>query len=268
MSEQETHEREAKFHDRWAQSTELDSIAVDEAFEAPTALENQYILKTLGCLKGKRVLDIGCGLGESSVKFAKMGAITTASDLSPEMVRLTYSNAQKLGLTVNTCAGPAETLDLPDGSFDVIYAANIIHHITDRARFFANVNRLLDKGGVFCAWDPVKYNPVINIYRRMATDVRTDDEMPLGREDLKKLRQFFPEVHVRFFWLLSLTLFMKYFVFDRVHPNKERYWKRIYRETNQTLWWWLPLRWLDSLLLRLPLMKWLSWNVVMICRKS
>jgi hypothetical protein len=48
-----------------------------------------------------------------------------------------------------------------------------------------------------------------------------------------------------------------------VHPNQDRYWKRILRETPERLRWWMPLRALDNLLTRLPIVRWLAWNIVM-----
>ena len=80
------HHRETEFHDEWARSTDLNDINVREAFEAPTAMENKFILKMMGDLKGKRILDIGSGLGESSVYFSLMGAQVTTVDISPGMV--------------------------------------------------------------------------------------------------------------------------------------------------------------------------------------
>lgn len=261
-------EREAAFHDGWAGATDLDAIVVDAAFHAPTAMENRFLLERLGDLRGRRLLDIGCGLGESSVKFAKLGAEVTATDLSPGMTAVTAALAARHGVTLRTLTGAAEDLDLPPASFDVIYAANVIHHLADRAAFYRQVNTLLAPGGVFCSWDPVKYNPVINIYRRMATQVRSEDEEPLGVAHLHELRAHFAAVETRHFWLLSQALFLKYFLWDRVSPNAERYWKRIYRETPRSLWWWRPLRAADDLLLRLPGLRWLSWNVVVIARRD
>ena len=45
--------------------------------------------------------------------------------------------------------------------------------------------------GVAVFWDPLRYTPVINIYRRMATKVRTEDEHPLGKSDVRLMRRTF-----------------------------------------------------------------------------
>jgi len=263
ISDAELHRREQEFHDEWAASTALDRILVHECFEAPTALENRFILRQIGDLRGKAVLDIGAGLGESSVYFALQGAIVTATDISPRMVETTIALGKRYGVEIRGIASNGEDLRLPENSFDVVYIANTIHHVQDRARLFAQIWRALKPGGRFFSFDPVAYNPVINVYRKMAHQVRTQDESPLALRDIRLARKYFPNLQHREFWIASLLLFLKYFLVDRVHPNADRYWKRILRETGRTLWWWLPLRALDSLLTRLPLARLLSWNVVM-----
>lgn len=259
-------DREEEFHDAWAESTRFEDVDVDAASQSPTALEMRHLFTYLGDLRGKRVLEVGCGLGEASVAFAKRGAQVTATDISPKMVAFAKELARRHGHEIDGAVGAAEDLDLRSEHFDVIYAANTIHHLADRAAFYEKVRRLLKPDGLFCAWDPVKYNPVINVYRRMATKVRSEDERPLGRDDIDKLGRCFEVVEQRHFWLLGQLLFLKYFLWSRISPNRERYWKRIYRETERTLWWWRPLEKLDRVLLRLPGVRWLSWNVLIIAR--
>jgi len=257
------HRREAEFSDEWAQSTPLDEVRVRQYFEAPTALENRHILNCLGPLTGKSILDIGAGLGESSVYFALLGARVTMVDISPEMVALAGRLAEKHGVKINAIVMSAENLPFPDESFDIVYIANTLHHIHDRSHMLQQIRRVLKRGGRFVSWDPIAYNPVINVYRRMATMNRTEDETPLRRADLKMVRQYFQKVQHKEFWVASLALFLKYYLVDRVHPNQDRYWKRILKESPESLRWWLPLTRLDSLLTSLPGVRWLAWNMVM-----
>lgn len=261
--QQELHEREIEFHDKWAHDTDLGSINVREAFEASTAMENAYILKEMGDLKGKRLLDVGAGLGESSVYFALQGADVTTTDISPGMVETALSLGKKFGVKITGRVSTGEALNAEPGTYDYVYIANLIHHIHDRRALWKQVHAALKPGGRFFSIDPVAYNPVINQYRRMATEVRTPDEMPLTRADVALAREFFPDADTRHFWISTLALFVKYAYWDRVHPNEDRYWKRIFRETNASLLWWKPLLALDHVLTRIPGLKWWSWNIVL-----
>lgn len=257
------HDSERRFHDEWADGTRTDDVLIEAAFEALTSPENIFILKILGNLGGKRLLDIGSGLGEAAIYFAKRGAEVTALDISPRMIELCRANAKRHGVTLKTHVARGEELGLAPDTYDIVYAANLLHHIRDRDRFLGNVRHVLKPGGTFVAWDPVKYNPAINVYRRRATEVRTPDEMPLGIEDLARGRRFFPNLRYRMFWLTSLALFLKYYFIDRKDVNKERYWKAILKESPETIGrWFLPLQRLDRLLLRLPGIEWMAWNMV------
>jgi SAM-dependent methyltransferase len=258
-----THQREAAFHDAWAGNTSLSDVLVRESFEAPTALENRFILSCMGNLKGKRLLDIGAGLGESSVYFALQGAQVTMTDISPRMVQTGRELARRYGVEIEGIVSEAEDLGVAAESFDYVYIANTIHHVRDRDALFQKIHRALKPGGRFFSYDPLAYNPAINVYRRIATEVRTEDEAPLTVPDLRLARKYFPNLQHREFWISALLLFVKYYAVDRVHPNQDRYWKRILRETPERLRWWMPLRAIDAVLTRLPLMRWLAWNIVM-----
>jgi SAM-dependent methyltransferase len=257
------HHSESEFHDQWARETPLNEIAVRESFEAPTAMENRTILALMGDLGGKRVLDVGAGLGESSVYFALRGADVTTLDLSPGMVERALALGRAYGVELHGVVQSGERLDVPADYFDIVYVANTIHHVTDKDQLFRQIHRALKPGGRFFSYDPIAYNPVIEIYRRMATKVRTEDEAPLTFRDVALARKYFPNLQHREFWILTLTLFLKYFLIDRVHPNSERYWKKILLETPQSLWWWTPLEFADRLLTRIPLVRRLAWNMVM-----
>src|SRR5689334_7334403 len=120
----EVHAKEARFHDEWAQSTPLDQIHVREAFEAPTAMENRFILSRMGDLRGKRLLDVGAGLGESSVYFALRGAEVTCTYLSPVMVEAAEKLAHHLGVSIKVQVVAGESLDVPAEHYDFVYIAN------------------------------------------------------------------------------------------------------------------------------------------------
>lgn len=56
--------------------------------------------------------------------------------------------------------------------FDVAYAGNVLHHV-DIAVTLGEIHPVLRPGGALVSWDPLAHNPLINIYRRMGSPVRT-----------------------------------------------------------------------------------------------
>jgi hypothetical protein len=93
--------------------------------------------------------------------------------------------------------------------------------------------------------------------------VRTIDETPLGFDILTKYKKLFKTVEHKEFWCATLLLFIHYYLIQRVHPNQERYWKKMYKENDQTIgWWFKPLIALDNFILQLPLVNRMAWNTV------
>jgi 2-polyprenyl-3-methyl-5-hydroxy-6-metoxy-1,4-benzoquinol methylase len=259
---------EAVFHDQWAASVDVSRIEVDALFESGSCPENRQILLWMGDLRGRRVLDIGCGLGESSVYFAKKGAKVTAVDISEGMLEVTQRLAEKHGVSVETVQASAMELSkITNGQYDFVYAANLLHHV-DIAAFLDQVEPKLRHGGCALFWDPVHYNPVIQVYRQMATQVRTPDEHPLKRADISLIRKRFANVETRFFWYTALGIFLKFFLIDRIHPNQSRYWKKIIEDAPQIGGWLAILHRIDRALFAwVPGVRWLAWNVAVRAQK-
>ncbi len=266
-NERNRHDVERDFHDAWAESENLDSIDVVVSNEACTAPEMRFITARLGTLAGKKLLDVGCGLGEASVYFALKGAEVTSSDLSQGMLDATTRLATSNGVTIKPHLSAAEDLKLPsDALFDVIYMGNLLHHV-DIDETLTRVKNHLSPTGVLVTWDPLAYNPAINIYRNMATDVRTDDEHPLRWSDIKLFNKHFSNVERKYFWFSTLIIFVLMYLVQRKNPNKERFWKVVVQEGEQWKWLYVPLEIFDKLLLALiPPLRLLCWNIVLVAK--
>lgn len=258
---------EREFHDAWAESEDVEKIEVRASNEACTAPEMRCITRRLGNIKGKRLLDVGCGLGEASVYFALLGADVTASDLSQGMLNATTRLAQVNNVTVTQHIASAEDLQLPlDAKFDIIYAGNLLHHV-DIEKTITRIKPHLASGGTFVTWDPLAYNPIINVYRSIATDVRTSDEHPLTWSDLQIFKRHFRSVETHYFWFSTLLIFIIMALIQRRNPNQERFWKVVVREEHKWRWLYQPLEKLDKFLLFLfPPLRLLCWNVVVISK--
>lgn len=259
--------KEQKFHDQWAASIDLSTILVDESFDSCTTPENRQIVKWLGDIRHKRILDLGCGAGEAAVYFAKRGAKVTASDVSPKMLNVAQALANRHNTNIKTYQCPADQTSLPDQSFDIVYAANLIHHV-NIDKTLAEIKRLLRPGGVAIFWDPLKHNPIINLYRRIAHRVRTEDEQPLNINDLKIFRAHFSSVKYECFWLFTLWIFVRFYLIEHINPNQERYWKKIIFEHKRLQPTYTFLARIDQKILgAVPFLKRYCWNIVIYCQK-
>lgn len=251
----------------WANRYGREALArVRTRFLGSTAPENRWILEKLGDLKGKKLLDIGCGSGESTVFLSSLGAEATGLDLSPDMIRVAETLAGESGSTARFRTGDAQSLPFPDKSFDVVYAANVMHHC-DPDRCIAEWRRVLKDGGVLAFWDPLAHNPVINVYRRMATKMRTPDETPLSWDRLPKRLAAFRSFERQSFWLATLAVFLKFFLWDRIHPNTLPYWEAILDREPELRPLYSRLERFDRWLFRLPFLRRYAWNVAVIARR-
>ncbi|HEY9661283.1 MAG TPA: SAM-dependent methyltransferase, partial [Allocoleopsis sp.] len=122
-------------------------------------------------------------------------------------------------------------------------------------------------GGVACFWDPLKHNPIINVYRRIATKVRTEDEMPLDISLVKFVQSQFSQTVYDTFWLATLWIFLQFYLIEKVDPNQERYWKKIIIEQERLAPQYLRLEKLDRYFKKLPLIKRYAWNLAVVARK-
>lgn len=84
-----------------------------------------YAIDLMGDLRGRKVLDCGCGGGHTSVMLAKHGAQVTAVDLSADVLVKARRLAEVNGVEIDFRQSSLEELDLPDESFDYIFGSLI-----------------------------------------------------------------------------------------------------------------------------------------------
>lgn len=97
--------------------------------------------------RGKKVLEIGCGIGTDTINFARHGADVTAVDLTEKSLSLAKRRAQVFGLEdrIRFYQANAEDLSscIPVESYDLIYSFGVIHHtphperVIDQIKLFA-----------------------------------------------------------------------------------------------------------------------------------
>jgi SAM-dependent methyltransferase len=96
---------------------------------------------------GKRVLEIGVGMGSDFIRWARAGAKATGIDLTERAVGLTRQRLADEGLQGDLRTADAENLPFPDGEFDVVYSWGVLHHTPHPAGALAEAQRVLAPGG-------------------------------------------------------------------------------------------------------------------------
>ena len=100
--------------------------------------------------RGRRVLEIGVGVGSDFIRFVRAGAVATGVDLTEHAIALVRRRLELEGLSADLQQADAEHLPFPDGSFDVVYSWGVLHHTPDSDRAIAEAQRVLKPGGRLC----------------------------------------------------------------------------------------------------------------------
>lgn len=157
-----------------------------------------FAFALLGDLRGRDVLDCGCGPGLTSVMLAKRGARVTAFDTSESDLLTGQAFARDNHASVEFMCRPFEELDLPNESFDRLFGTFILHHV-DLPKASQQILRLLRPGGRAVFIENSARNPLLMAARafvcgRFGIPKFSDGhEHPLTKKDLLTLQQHFTD---------------------------------------------------------------------------
>ncbi len=247
--------KELEFHNRDRDKTVVENLPQDiyeqlhgnKKYYRTTQLSGDYVRNWIATnAKGKVFLDYACGNGLNALFAARSGAaLAIGIDISDISVRNATQKAREEGLSENTrfLQADCENTGLPDNSIDVIICSGMLHHL-DLNFAFPELRRILKPGGVILGVEALDYNPVIKLYRMRTPQMRTEWEKAhiLSYKDIRFARKFFEVQNIKHWHLFSIA--------------------------GVKLPALLPLfNLLDQIVLKLPLIKLMSWMFTFELRK-
>lgn len=96
---------------------------------------------------GKKLLEVGCGVGIDLVRFARGGAEVTGVDLAEQSIDLAKKYFAHEGLTGDLLLGNGEELRFEDNRFDVVYAHGVIQYTANAQKMVNELYRVVKPGG-------------------------------------------------------------------------------------------------------------------------
>lgn len=98
---------------------------------------------------GRRVLEVGVGMGTDYIQWIRAGAEVHGIDLTEEAIRLTTRRLEAYGLepTGSLQCGDAENLPFPNDYFDLVYSWGVVHHSPDTQKALSEILRVCKPGG-------------------------------------------------------------------------------------------------------------------------
>jgi len=195
----------------------LDRAQIERYLNPPadTPYGLEYAFHLLGDVRGKTVVDLGCGTGENIVPMLERGARVIAMDISPDLIAIAEKRLTDANLEASVMVGSAYETGLPDESVDIIFCMALIHHL-DIKIVRNEMWRVLRKNGAIILKEPVRFSRGYAWVRSLlpAAEDISEYEHPLTREEWAIMIQPFKVEDTRYFRLPFVPLI------SRVLPSK------------------------------------------------
>jgi predicted nicotinamide N-methyase len=124
-----------------------------ELWASAVALAHDVSLRSL---RGKRTLELGCGLGLPSIAAARSGGRVLATDWSPDAVLATAANAERNDVRVETleCSWASPEAIVERGPWDLVLASDVLYERRNANLLLRLLPHLVDERGLVLIADP------------------------------------------------------------------------------------------------------------------
>lgn len=195
------------------------------------------------------VLDYCCGNGEDGFFIAQNGAKhVTGIDISDISIKNCNHLAKANGVSKKTSyvVQDAEKTEFEDNSFDIITEYGALHHL-DFEKSMQELVRIIRPDGKIICNEALGHNPLIHLYRKMTPKLRTAWEVEhiIKKKNFEIVKNYFNNIELHFYHLATLM---------GVPLRNTKPFPPVLS----------LLETIDSILLKLPVIKWQAWQIVFI----
>lgn len=149
-----------------------------------TPVRMGYLKNVIGDVKGKTILDIGCGGGLISVPLSRLGGKVTGVDADKQAITVAKQHSTTQGLEIEFLHGAAENLVADGRQFDVVVALEVIEHIDNPDLFVKLCSELVKPDGV------IIFSTLSRTWKSYALGIFAAERLlqwvPVGTHDWKK----------------------------------------------------------------------------------
>jgi ubiquinone/menaquinone biosynthesis C-methylase UbiE len=116
----------------------------------------EELLKSCECVKGKRILEAGCGRGMISLAMAELGADVYLLDISPDALQLAKNHFASKNMHASFTHGDILYPPFEAATFDIIWNAGVMEHFEDNAqlKILRDFTNMIKPGGFFITFNP------------------------------------------------------------------------------------------------------------------
>jgi ubiquinone/menaquinone biosynthesis C-methylase UbiE len=163
-------------------------LALRQSLGSPMLIEVPYILELTGDVRGKKVLDLGCGTGFYSLWFSEKGAKVLGIDSSEEMIKIAKEKASRKKLDAQFLIGDVTELRMEDDVFDVVLSALVLMEVKELDKAISELVRVAKNGG----------DIIVSVQHPILT--AGDWERESGQKRFRKIDNYFTERELEVIW--------------------------------------------------------------------
>ena len=138
----------------------------------------QVLIQFLGNVRGQRILQVGCSLGQFAVYLAQQGASVTASEACPEALQIAQRIAEINGVHISFQHASPDQVEVPAGTMDLVFGLPTLHHLSrpDVQMTFRKTHAALRIGGRAVFVEGVESSPLFSFLQNLVSVGKPSDE--------------------------------------------------------------------------------------------